>query len=159
MRRELRSLRLELAAYSDESLIWLLPPALPNSGGTLTLHLTGNLRHYIGTILGGGAFVRNRDAEFSLRDVPRAELLQQIAETEAVVSSVLPRLSDAQLARPFPEAIRGRHLTTGELLIQLAVHLSYHLGQISYHRRLVTGNPTGVGALAAAGLFADSPNP
>lgn len=53
---------------------------------------------------------------------------------------------------PFPEPIRDRHLQTGDLLLQLAVHLAYHLGQVSYHRRLVTGDVRGVGALSAAEL-------
>lgn len=46
--RDLRSLREELAAYDDERLIWVLPPYLKNSAGTLAMHLVGNLRHFIG---------------------------------------------------------------------------------------------------------------
>lgn len=152
LRRELRSLRLELEAYPDERQIWALPPGLPNSAGTLALHLAGNLRHYVGAVLGGSGYVRNRDEEFSARDVPRAAILDQIAAADAVVASTLPRLTDAQLAQPFPEPIREHYLETGDLLMQLAVHLAYHLGQLSYHRRLVTGDPRGVGALSAAEL-------
>jgi uncharacterized damage-inducible protein DinB len=154
LRRELRSLRLELEAYPDEQLIWTLPPGLPNSAGTLALHLAGNLRHYVGAILGGNGYVRNRDEEFAARDVSRAALLEEISEAEAAVASTLPHLSEEQMVLPFPEPIRDRHLQTGELLVQLAVHLSYHLGQISYHRRLVTGDVQGVGALSAAELVA-----
>jgi len=154
LRRELRSLRLELAAYPDEQLIWTLPPGLPNSAGTLALHLAGNLRHYVGALLGGTGYIRNRDEEFAARDIPRAVLLEQISEAEAAVESTLPHLSEAQMSLPFPEAIRGQHLETGEFLLQLAVHLAYHLGQVSYHRRLVTGDVQGVGALSAAELVA-----
>jgi hypothetical protein len=157
LRRELRSLRLELEAYPDEQLIWSLPPGLPNSAGTLALHLAGNLRHYVGAILGGDGYVRNRDEEFAARDVPRSELLEQISEAETAVESTLPRLSDAQMSQPFPEPIREHHLQTGELLGQLAVHLAYHLGQVSYHRRLVTGNVQGVDALSAAELVTGRP--
>jgi len=152
LRRELRSLRLELEAYPDEKLIWALPPGLPNAAGTLALHLAGNLRHYVGALLGGTGYVRNRDQEFAARDVPRAVLLEQIAEAEAAIASTLPRLSEEQMLLPFPEPIRDRHLQTGELLLQLAVHLAYHLGQVSYHRRVVTGDVRGVGALSAAEL-------
>jgi uncharacterized damage-inducible protein DinB len=154
LRRELRSLRLELEAYPDEALLWALPPGLPNSAGTLALHLAGNLRHYVGTLLGGTGYVRNRDEEFAARNVPRAVLLAQIAEAEGAIESTLPRLSDEQMSEPFPEAIRDQSLQTDELLEQLAVHLAYHLGQISYHRRLVTGNAQGVGALSPAELVA-----
>lgn len=153
LRRELRSLRLELEAYPDEKLIWALPPGLPNSAGTLALHLAGNLRHYVGALLGDTGYVRNRDEEFAARDVPRAVLLEQLAEAEAAVESTLPRLSEEQMSLPFPEPIRDHHLQTGEILVQLAVHLAYHLGQVSYHRRVVTGDVQGVGALSAAELL------
>ena len=152
--RELRTLRRELEAYPDERLLWVLPPGLPNSAGTLALHLAGNLRHYVGALLGGTGYIRNRDEEFAARDVPRAVILEQIAEAEAAVASTLPRLSAEQMSQPFPEPIRDHHLQTGELLMQLAVHLAYHLGQVSYHRRLVTGTVRGVDALSAAEIVA-----
>src|SRR5947199_7033217 len=112
LRRELRSLRLELEAYADERLIWAHPPGLPNSAGTLALHLAGNLRHYVGAILGGNGYIRNRDEEFAARDIPRAMLLAQISEAEEVVKSTLPLLSEAQMSLPFPEPIREHHLQT-----------------------------------------------
>jgi hypothetical protein len=129
LRRELQSLRREIEAYPDERLIWSLPPGLPNSAGTLALHLAGNLQHYVGALLGGNGYIRNRDEEFAARDVPRSVLLEQIAAAEAAVEATLPALSEAQTALPFPERIRDHQLLTGEFLIQLAVHLGYHLGQ------------------------------
>lgn len=159
LRRELRSLRLELESYPDERLIWALPPGLPSSAGTLTLHLAGNLRHYVGAVLGGTGYARNRDEEFSARDLPRAALLDQIAEADAAIQSTLPHLTEAQLTLAYPEPIREHRLETGDLLTQLAVHLAYHLGQVSYHRRLVTGDVQGVGALSAAELMTARPIP
>lgn len=155
LRRELRTLRRELESYPDESLIWALPTGLPNSAGTLALHLAGNLQHYIGALLGGSGYVRDRDQEFAARDVARATLIEQLSAAEVAIQSTLPYLTDEQLAEPFPEPIRDHYLETGEMLIQLAVHLGYHLGQVSYHRRVVTGNAQGVGALSAAELVMD----
>src|SRR6266545_1466058 len=152
--RELRALRRELEAYPDEQLIWALPPGLPNSAGTLALHLAGNLRHYVGAILGGTGYIRNRPEEFAARNVPLAALLDQLAEAEKAIESTLSQLSAEQMAEPFPEPIRDHHLQTDEFLIQLAVHLAYHLGQVSYHRRVVTGDVQGVDALSAAELVA-----
>lgn len=157
LRRELRSLRLELEAYPDESLIWAQPAGLPNSAGTLTLHLAGNLRHYLGAVLGGGSYTRDRDLEFTARDLSREVLLAEIADAESTIRTTLPRLTGARLAERFPEPIRGHHLDTSDLLLQLAVHLAYHLGQVSYHRRVVTGDAQGVGALNAAELFTARP--
>lgn len=152
--RELHSLRKELEAYPDEQLLWALPPGAPNSAGTLALHLAGNLRHYVGALLGGTGYIRNRDEEFAARDVPRETLLANLREAEAAIASTLPTLSDEQMSAPFPEPIREHHLQTGELLVHLATHLAYHLGQVSYHRRLVTGDSQGVGALSAAEIVA-----
>jgi uncharacterized damage-inducible protein DinB len=157
LRRELRSLRLELEAYPDESLIWAQPAGLPNSTGTLALHLAGNLRHYVGRVLGGTGYVRDRDLEFSARGVSRETLLAELAEADAAIEATLPRLTEAQLAEPYPEPIRGYHLSTSDFLLHLAVHLGYHLGQASYHRRVVTGDVQGVGALDAAELLTARP--
>ena len=150
--RELKSLRLELQAYANDEQVWLLPAGLPNSGGTLALHLAGNLQHYIGTLLGGTGYHRDREREFTARGLRRAELVAEIEAAERAIAATLPRLTDEDLALPYPETIRGATIDTGEMLIQLGVHLAYHLGQISYHRRLVTGDPAGVGALPAGEL-------
>jgi hypothetical protein len=155
--RELRSLRLELEAYPDERLIWALPPGLPNSAGTLALHLAGNLQHYIGAVLGESGYARDRENEFAARDVTRQELLEQISGAEAAIRSTLPHLDGARLSARFPEPVRGHSLETSEFLIHLATHLGYHLGQVSYHRRLVTGDSRGVGALPAAELSTARP--
>ncbi|HUE96226.1 MAG TPA: DinB family protein [Longimicrobiaceae bacterium] len=150
--RELRSVRAELEAYPDETAIWALPPGLPNSGGTLALHIAGNLRHYVGAVLGGSGYVRDRAREFTARGVSRRELLDEITAAEDVIGSTFPHLSDADLPGTFPEPIRDHWIPTGEMLLQLAVHLAYHLGQLSYHRRVVTGESGGVGALPAGEL-------
>ena len=78
--RELRAVERELNAYQNDEQVWLLPEGLPNSGGTLALHIAGNLRHFIGTVLGGDPYVRDRDAEFSRRGVPRAEMIEKLPE-------------------------------------------------------------------------------
>lgn len=155
--RELHTLRLELDAYPDERLIWQLPAGLPNSAGTLALHLAGNLRHYIGAVLGGSGYVRNREREFSARDLPRETLLAELTEAESAIRATLPRLTEADLAREFPEPIRDHFLETADFLLHLEAHLAYHLGQMSYHRRFVTGEVRGVGALPSAELFTARP--
>src|SRR4051812_5197341 len=78
MLRELRALRREVEAYPNEADLWATPQGLPNSAANLTLHLAGNLQHFIGARLGGTGYVRNRDLEFSRREGTRAELLAQV---------------------------------------------------------------------------------
>jgi uncharacterized damage-inducible protein DinB len=146
--RDLAALRRELEAYPDERDLWATPPGVPNSAGTLALHLAGNLRHYVGAVLGGDGYVRDRDAEFARRDVPRAELAAGIAEAEAAVRRTLAALPDARLAEEFPQPVGERRIVTADYLVHLAAHLAYHLGQVDYHRRLVTGDGRGVGAVS-----------
>jgi hypothetical protein len=145
--RELHAVRLELLAYPDESAIWVLPQGLPNSAGTLALHLAGNLQHYVGALLGGTGYVRRRDAEFSTRDLTRGQLLAEIDAAEQVVRATLGSVAEERIGLPFPQPLRERPLRTDEALMHLAAHLAYHLGQINYHRRVVTGQAHGVGAM------------
>jgi hypothetical protein len=151
--RDLDGLRRELARYPDEASLWQLPDGLPNSGGTLALHLAGNLQHYIGAQLGRNGYVRDREREFTARGVPRADILREIDAAEQAVRATLPRLTEEQLQADFPEILGdGYSVQTGAYLIQLAVHFAYHLGQVSYHRRLATGDSQGVNAVATSEL-------
>jgi uncharacterized damage-inducible protein DinB len=151
--RDLKAVRRELEGYSDESDIWRLPPGIANSAGTLALHLAGNLQHFIGGVLGGTGYRRDRAAEFSRRDVARAELLAQIEAAMVAVEQGLAQVSDGALAAEYPERVGGHTVTTGEWLVHLVAHLGYHLGQVDYHRRLVTGRGETVGALAIPELL------
>lgn len=152
MVRDLRAVQRELTAYEREADIWKRTETIPNAAGTLALHLAGNVRHYVGAVLGGTAYVRNRDAEFSRRDVPRRELLDALDAAVADVESVMPRLTAAQMAATFPQPVAGRRCATEDMLIHLATHLTFHLGQIDYHRRLVGGNAASIGAVSPAEL-------
>lgn len=157
IRRELGALRKELLAYEDERDIWLTPAGISNSTGTLTLHVVGNLRHFLGAVIGGSGYVRRRDAEFSARDVPLFELLEEIEAAKRDVSAALARVTPETLQARFPAPLGGLYVDAGEFLLHLLSHLAYHLGQVDYHRRVVTGNSGGVGALALAELRTATP--
>ncbi len=144
--RDLDTLRAELEAYPREEQMWEAPEGIRNTAGTLALHLAGNLHHYVGAVLGGMTYVRNRPGEFGDRDVSRAELLARIAGAREAVDRVLAQLPEDRLANPFPVEVAGVRPLTGRFLMHLAVHFGYHLGQLDYHRRIVTGDPDGVGA-------------
>lgn len=152
MTRELRALRREVEAYPQGADLWRSAPGITNPGGSLVLHLTGNLRYFVGAVLGGPAYRRDRDAEFARRDVPRAELLAEVDAALTAVEAGLARVSDADLTKPYPQAVGGMTPATGLFLTHLAVHLGYHLGQLDYHRRLVTSEAATVGALPIAEL-------
>lgn len=148
--RDLRALRRELEAYPDERQIWQEVPGMANSAGTLALHLAGNLQHYIGARWAGTGYVRDRDAEFTRRAVPRAELVAEIERARAAVAAGLARVGPDALDADYPETIAQARIRTGDYLVHLCTHFAYHLGQLDAHRRFVTGNPQGVGAVRPA---------
>ena len=144
--RDLRALQRELEAYPTEASIWEVPPGISNPAGTLAVHLVGNLQHFVGAVLGGSGYVRDRDAEFATRGTSRSDLIRMINDTIEVIEATLPRLSDERLAAPYPVEVAGVRVRTDDFLTHLAVHLGYHLGQVDYHRRLVAAAGT-VGAM------------
>jgi hypothetical protein len=155
--RDLATLRREVEAYPDERDLWREIPGVANVGGTLALHLSGNIQHYFGARLAGTGYMRDRPAEFARRKVPRLELLREIDAARAAVKAASTAVGAAQLAADFPELIGGSRVKTGDYLVHLAVHFAYHLGQLDYHRRVVTGMNTSVDAVRPAELSSARP--
>ncbi len=135
--RDLQRLHHEIAAFQREANLWETRGHVPNPAGNLSLHLVGNLSTYIGDTIGRQPYVRDRPAEFAARNVPKEELLRQIAHTKAVVLTSLQALPARDLDLPYPEEVLGYEMTTGFFLVHLLAHLSYHLGQINYLRRIL----------------------
>lgn len=135
--RDLNKLKLEIESYQNESQIWEIDKNISNSAGNLCLHLIGNLNTYIGAEIIKTGYIRNRPLEFSLKDIPKTELIKKIEETTVIVNNALDSLTEANLEAIYPQIVFEKEMTTGFFLIHLATHLAYHLGQINYHRRLL----------------------
>jgi uncharacterized damage-inducible protein DinB len=135
--RDLDKLRAEIELYQSENKIWHTEKNIANSAGNLCLHLVGNLNTYIGAVLGNSNYVRNRPLEFSQKNVPRPELVKMIEETIKIVNESLARVRDEDLNTEYPMLVFEHKTSTGYFLVHLATHLTYHLGQINYHRRLL----------------------
>lgn len=153
--RELASFVREIELFPDDESPWRTVPGVTNSAANLALHVAGNLQHYVGALLGGSGYVRNRELEFSRRSGSRAEIAAELTRAREAVRSALTNLASGRLAEPFPEAVAGVAPPTGLFLLHLAVHLGFHLGQAGYLRRVVTGdnrstNPMSAKALAGA---------
>ena len=136
-RRDLTKLKTEIETYQKEEHIWLVDKDITNCAGNLCLHLVGNLNHFIGTLLGDTGYVRQRVLEFSLKNVPRAVLVQQVEETIVMIEKVLDELTVDDLAKEYPVMVFKERMSTEFFLIHLNTHLTYHLGQVNYHRRLL----------------------
>ncbi len=136
-RRDLEKLKLEIESFKKEENIWAVQGDIINPAGNLCLHLVGNLKTFIGNDLGQSGYVRKRDLEFSLKDVSRETLIQQVNETIEEVDNTLKNLNPDTLDQDSSRVIFNEKMTNRWFLIHLASHLSYHLGQINYHRRLL----------------------
>ena len=136
--RDLQKLKTEILSYTDESDLWKIDGDIKNSAGNLCLHLLGNLNNFIGAILGNTGYVRKRDDEFGLKNVPRDEMIKNIDVTIETVRNVLPQITDDTFKSEYPKVVLGRPMTTQEFMIHIYGHLNYHLGQVNYHRRLLT---------------------
>lgn len=135
--RDLDKLKFEIESYEFEKQIWAIDKNISNSAGNLCLHLVGNLNTYIGAEIGKTGYVRNRPLEFSLKDIPKSELIQKVEDTISVVNNALNNLTEADLETIYPQIVFEKEMTTGFFLVHLSTHLAYHLGQINYHRRLL----------------------
>lgn len=136
--RDLNRLKGEIGQYKNEQNLWRIEKDIANSAGNLCLHLIGNLNTFIGKELGKTDYVRNRDLEFSTKNVPRTELIIKIEETIDMVNEALDKLNEQDMLSEYPQVkiVEGGS-SVGFMLIHLSTHLVYHLGQINYHRRLL----------------------
>ncbi len=136
--KNLNSLMTEISLYEREEDIWKIDTGILNSAGNLTLHLMGNLNYFIGTYLGDTGYVRDRDREFADKDIPKLQLMSDLNETINMLDITLSNLTDQDLLQVYPTDKFGVGKTTGYILTYLLAHFNYHLGQINYHRRLLS---------------------
>jgi hypothetical protein len=133
--RDLQKLHDEIQLYANDELLWTVSNGISNSGGNLCLHLVGNLQHFIGATLAHNGYVRNREKEFSAKGLTKHQLIVMLHDTQGMLQSALPKLTDADLEKEYPFDFMGKR-TTEWYLNQFLLHFQYHLGQINYHRRL-----------------------
>jgi len=150
--RELEAFAREVELFPDDDVLWKTIPGVTNSAGNLALHACGNLKHFVGAVLGGTGYVRDRPAEFATRAGRREDVARQLRETAEVVAEALARVPESALAAPYPQPHDGVRLPCGRFLIHLCVHLSFHLGQAGYLRRSLTGDARTSGAVSLGAL-------
>ncbi|MDX5586013.1 MAG: DUF1572 family protein [Aureibaculum sp.] len=136
--RDLNKLNDEILAYPDEYSLWEVDAMIKNSGGNLAIHIIGNLNHFIGAHLGSTNYIRQRDKEFNDKNVPRELIIDHIKDIKNILNEVLSSLNKEVLSRNYPIEVFGKPMSTEYFLIHLYGHLNYHLGQINYHRRLLS---------------------
>ena len=125
-----------------EEQVWARGGENENAIGNLVLHLSGNVRQWIVSGVGGAPDTRERDGEFSARggsSVPelKERLRGIVAEAAAVIGAVAPeRLAERV-------TIQRYELSVLEAVYHVVEHFSLHTGQIIFATKLLTGSDLG----------------
>ncbi len=135
--RGLQQVSAELKQYKNPAACWQTAPGISNPAGNLALHLAGNLQHFIGALLGQSGYQRNRELEFSAREVPLEQINRELEHAGKAIDQVLGNMTEAQLSANYPVPFQEKTVQVDYMLLHLLAHLQYHLGQINYHRRLL----------------------
>lgn len=135
--KNLEQVKQEIKNYTKEENLWKIETGINNSGGNLCLHLIGNLNYFIGATLGNTGYIREREIEFNDSRIIKGLLIQQITATTIQIILTLDNLKEEDLNQEYPLEVFGKRMRTKDFLTYLTTHLSYHLGQINYHRRLL----------------------
>lgn len=135
--RDLNRFKKEVEQFENDADLWRVLPGVLNSAGNLALHLCGNLRHFLGHVVGKSGYERKRDEEFSTKDLSRNELVKLIDTTIDEVSHAFGQLKNGELDQEFPLTPFPEPVSTAFMLMHMNGHLNYHLGQVNYLRRIL----------------------
>jgi hypothetical protein len=132
--RDIRKLMEEVSLFKEEKNLWETRGSVKNSSGNLALHIIGGMNYLIGTKLANTGYVRNRDLEFSSKGVDRKDMLAQL---EQLIPLITKTLNAINLEGEYPIEFDGGIRSNNYVLLQLSLHLNYHLGQVNYLRRIL----------------------
>ena len=134
--RDIRKLIEEVKLFRNEEDLWRTQGAVKNSSGNLVLHIIGGLNYFIGATLAQTGYVRDRDLEFIRKGVVRKDLVAQLEELIPMINETVNALTHEQMEAEFPIFFDKAKTSTSYVLVQLLLHLNYHLGQVNYLRRI-----------------------
>lgn len=134
---------------SDEQ-IWQRHHENENAIGNLILHLSGNVRQWIISGVGGKPDVRARDREFSARgDVAKTDLWERLHGIVEEAGGIIDKLTPQRLGETVK--IQGYEVTVLEAVYHVVEHFAEHAGQIIYATKLMTSEDLGFYKHLAAG--------
>ncbi len=134
--RDIRRLIEEVNSFKNGEDLWKTLGSLKNSVGNLVLHIIGGTNYLIGAILARRGYVRDRDQEFIIKGVERKVLVARLEELIPMISKTLIALTPEQMEAEYPLMFDDMKTSNSYVLVQLLLHLNYHLGQVNYLRRI-----------------------
>jgi uncharacterized damage-inducible protein DinB len=122
--------------------IWMRGTENQNAVGNLVLHLTGNVRQWIVSGVGGAPDARIRDEEFAARGGMEPEALarrlREVVDAALVIFRSLPHQRLAERT-----TIQGYDVTVLKAILHVVEHFSGHTAQIIFITKMVTGEDLG----------------
>jgi hypothetical protein len=135
--RDIRKLIEEIHLFKDEENLWKTKGSVKNSCGNLVLHIIGGLNYLIGTTLAHTGYVRNREQEFIRKGVEKKELVAQLEKLIPMINKTVNALTPKDMETEYPIFFDKPKTSVSYVLVQLLLHLNYHLGQVNYLRRIL----------------------
>jgi hypothetical protein len=118
-----------LETLPPDALDWA-PVQEMNSVSVLVTHLTGAERFLIGDVIMGDPSNRNREAEFKVAGLKKADLIRRLTETEAYIKSAFEKMSLADLETQRTHPRHGNQVTVAWAILHALEHAATHLGHI-----------------------------
>jgi hypothetical protein len=135
--RDIRKLIEEVNLFRNEEDLWRTQGSVKNASGNLVLHIIGGLNHLIGATLAQSGYSRDRDQEFIRKGVERKVLVAQLEELIPMINETVNAFTQEDMEAEYPIFFDKPKTSTGYVLVQLLLHLNYHLGQVNYLRRIL----------------------
>ncbi len=135
--RDIRKLIEEVNLFKNDEDLWRTRGSVKNASGNLVLHIIGGLNHFIGATLAHTGYVRDRDQEFIRKGVLRNDLVAQLEALIPMISRTVNALTQEHMEAEYPLIFDNAKNSTSYVLLQLLLHLNYHLGQVNYLRRIL----------------------
>ena len=121
----------------SEAELWTTNGKIPNSIGTLTRHLTGNLNHYFGAGLLKNGYQRERDQEFSQVGLTRTQVIADLQAAVELVKQSASAVDAAALDLPFTSPDGETYASLSYYIMHMTVHFAMHCGQADYAQHFV----------------------
>ncbi|MFT3822444.1 MAG: DinB superfamily protein [Chitinophagaceae bacterium] len=131
--RELDQVTAELNAYTDEKTLWVSKEGVP-AGGNFCLRIVGELQYFLGAVLNDSGYTRNANAEFTLKNVSRQKLLDELSAAKSAVKDTLEQLSKKEMEKEYPIQVFGEPMSTELFLMHLLLQVATYRGELVYHR-------------------------
>ena len=123
--------------------IWWRPNDASNNVGNLLLHMSGNLRQWIVSGVGGVPDTRDRPSEFRAKGSrSKAELMSEVGTTAEEADRTLADLPEVTLLDRI--TVQSFEVTRLHAIYHSIEHFGYHLGQIAYVTKLRHGQDLGI---------------